>query len=57
MTILLLVVCEYILLGELFSSRRPYIILVSLLGTLIAFLFFFLFFSKYHKTLKETEPG
>jgi len=42
------------LLDELFSGKRTLVIVVSLLGVLLASLFFLFFFSKYHKALKES---
>jgi len=51
---LLLVVSEYILLEEFFSSKRPVILMVSLAGIAAAAFCFIYFFNRYHNALKES---
>jgi len=51
---LLLVICEYIFLQEIVSGKRTLVVIVSLLGILLASYFFFLFFTKYHKAIKDS---
>jgi heme/copper-type cytochrome/quinol oxidase subunit 4 len=51
---LLLVVFEYIFLEEIYSGKRTLVLIVSLLGVLLASLFFFLFFTKYRKSVKDS---
>lgn len=53
-SLVMLVVCEYIFLQEMFSSKRTLVSIVSLLGVLVGGLFFFLFFSKYNKASKDS---
>jgi hypothetical protein len=51
---LLLVVFEYVLLLELYSDRRLFIILMCLIGMSAASFSFFFFFTRYHKSLKQS---
>ena len=51
---LLLVVFEYVLLLELYSDKRLFIIFICLVGMAAASFSFFYFFTRYHKTLKQS---
>jgi heme/copper-type cytochrome/quinol oxidase subunit 4 len=51
---LLLVVFEYVFLQEMFSGKRTLVLIVSLLGVLLASVFFVLFFAKYRKSVKDS---
>jgi ABC-type enterochelin transport system permease subunit len=51
---LLLVTFEYLFLQEIFSSKRTVVLVVSLLGIILASLFFFLFFTKFQKSTKDS---
>lgn len=49
-----LVAFEYLFLNELFSGKRTLVIVVSLLGVLLASVFFALFFKKYRKADQDS---
>jgi len=52
--LLLLIISEYFLLNELFSHRRIFILLPSLLGTLFFIFILIRFFKKYILPVKHT---
>ena len=52
--LLLLIISEYFLLNELFSHRRIFILLPSLLGTLLFIFILIRFFKKYILPVKHT---
>jgi heme/copper-type cytochrome/quinol oxidase subunit 4 len=51
---LLLVVAEYFFLAEMFSDKRVFVVIVSLLGIVLASLSFIYFFARYRKALKDS---
>ena len=51
--LLLLIISEYFLLNELFSHRRIFILLPSLLGTLLFIFILIRFFKKYILPVKH----
>lgn len=52
--LLLLIVSEYFFLNELFSQKRTYVILLSLLCSLVFIVFVIRFFKKYFLTIKQS---
>lgn len=54
LSILILVVSEYILLKEVYSNKQPFIILFSVMGIILGSAFFIFFFNKYRKASDES---
>jgi len=51
---LLLVASEYLFLKQIFSQKRVFLLALSLSGIALAAFFFFLFFMRYHRLLKDS---
>jgi hypothetical protein len=53
--LLLLITCEYFLVTELFTQKRPLILVISLLGSVIFIFAAYRFFKKYFLSAKQAE--
>jgi hypothetical protein len=53
--LLLLITCEYFLVNEMFTQKRPAILVISLLGSVVFIFAAYRFFKKYFLSTKQAE--